>query len=725
MGSLPLDTMTMAETPAARRWPLSRARGLRLLALGAILALAAGLRFANLDALGYANHYYTAGVASMLQSWHNFFFVAAEPGGSVSIDKPPVGLWLQAISAFFLGVNGFAMVLPEILSGLASIAVLYHLVRRSFGTAAGLLAALALAITPIVIATDRNNTIDSSLILTLLLATWAFIKATESGRLRWLLLGALLVGIGFNIKMLQAYLVLPALYGLYFLGAKVKMWRKLGQLTLASALLLVVSFSWITVVDLTPADQRPYVGSSTDNSELSLALGYNGLERLVGMRGSLSSFISRLTGGAANTGGFQPQGGGNLPNGNFRPFGNSGNLPNGNFRPFGNGGRGNFPQGGGAGGNFQPGNFAAGGPGGGGGGFPGTGTPGPLRLFATPLSKEVSWLLPFGLFSLALLLLGGRLTWPLDPKRQAAVVWGGWLLTGVVFFSVAGFFHEYYLSMLAAPLAALVGIGIVQLWRMRAAHPWLSITLLLAAAAGTLALQLRTATAYVGFTWWLAAPVALLGLAAVVLLASTDGRRRLAAATGTMMVAGAMLFTPGVWSGLTTFNSSANQSLPAAYAGRESNPFNGGGEQVNTALVAYLQANTQNTKYLMAVPSSMQGADYVIATGQPVLYLGGFNGQDPVESADDLAQLVASGQLRYIYWGGQGGGRGNFSRGSGDSGTTSVSQWVTSQCMLVQGFGTTTQNAGAPDGTGGNQGATGNGVGGRDILVNLYDCAAQ
>src|SRR5258708_6334762 len=284
---------------AARR--LGDSRLWRRAAVGAILLLAAGLLFYNLNALGYANHYYTAGVASMLQSWHNFFFVAAEPGASVSIDKPPVGLWLQAISAYFLGVNGFAMVLPEILCGLAAIVVLYHLVRRSFGAVAGLLAALVLAITPIVVATDRNNTIDSSLILTLLLATWAFIKATESGRLRYLLLGALLVGIGFNIKMLQAYLPLPAFYALYFLGARTTFWRKLCSLALASVLLLAVSFAWIAVVDLTPASQRPYVGSSGTNSELNLAIGYNGLQRLIGMGGNVSSFLNRLTGSTSTT----------------------------------------------------------------------------------------------------------------------------------------------------------------------------------------------------------------------------------------------------------------------------------------------------------------------------------------------------------------------------------------------------------------------------------------
>src|SRR5574341_146050 len=447
---------------SARRLPREAVLG--WIGLATIVTLAAILRFSNLDALGDANHYYTAGVTSMLQSWRNFFFVAAEPGGAVSIDKPPVGLWLQAVSAYFLGVNGFAMLLPEILAGLASVVVLYHLVRRSFGIVAGWLAALALAITPIVIATDRNNTMDSTLILTLLLAAWAFVKATESRRLRYLLLGAVLVGIGFNIKMLQAYLPLPAFYALYFLGASQSLRRKIVNLGLATVVLLAVSFSWAVAVDLTPADQRPYVGTSSSNSVLELALGYNGLERLTGMGGSLSSFLARLSG--SSSGGF--------PGGAARPDGNR----NGNFPPPGQDGNGQF----------QPPNFGAGGnglaarPGGGGfggGGFPGTGQPGALRLFTAPLSKEVSWLLPFGLFSAGLVLAGTRLRWPLATEHQAVVLWGGWLATGGVFFSVAGFFHEYYLSMLAAPLAALVGVGAVKLWRMRERRPWLAIGLLL------------------------------------------------------------------------------------------------------------------------------------------------------------------------------------------------------------------------------------------------------
>lgn len=671
----------IVSTRAKPHWWAGR---LRHLPIVAVTALAAVLRLANLTALGYANHYYTAGVASMLQSWHNFFFVAAEPGGAVSIDKPPLGLWLQALSAYFLGVNGVAMVLPEILCGLLAVVLLYHLVRRSFGTAAGLLAAAALAITPIVVATDRNNTIDSSLILVLLLAAWAFIKATETGRLGHLLLGAGLVGLGFNIKMLQAYLVLPALYALYFLGAPGRWWRKAGHLALATLLLLAVSLSWAAAVELTPADQRPYVGSSGDNSVFSLIVGYNGLQRLMGANQ-----------GGGPPGGAAPPAAGNWPApGGGRPIGPGGNRPvprppAGNLPPQGLPGRGVAP-------------------GRGGGGFPGTGRPGVLRLFTPPLSKEVSWLLPFGLFTIGLLAFRQRLRWPLAPKHQAAVLWGGWLLTGGVFFSVAGFFHEYYLAMLGAPLAALVGIGAVELWRLGKRRPWPAVGLALLAVGATLALQLRTATTYVGWAGWLVVPLVLLGSGAALLSLSVRGRR-LAAQAGTACVVAAMLVIPGVWSVLTMLNSSSNQSLPAAYSGEATGPANRGNVQVDQALLAYLQANTQDIYYLMAVPSSMQGADYVIATGRPVLYIGGFMGQDRVVTAGELADMVAAGKLRFVYWGGQWGG------GFGAQGD--ISAWVTAHCRAVPGYNTVTRNAGPPDGTAGPGGAG-------NLRVSLYDCGS-
>lgn len=700
---------------------LSRETVLGWIGLAAIVALAAALRFANLDAIGYANHYYTAGITSMLQSWRNFFFVAAEPGGAVSIDKPPVGLWLQAVSAYFLGVNGLAVLLPEILAGLASVVTLYHLVRRSFGTVAGLLAALAVAITPIVVATDRNNTMDSTLILTLLLAAWAFIKATESRKLRYLLLGAVLVGIGFNIKMLQAYLPLPAFYALYFLGASESLRRKFVNLALATVLLLAVSLSWAVAVDLTPADQRPYVGSSSTNSVLELMLGYNGIQRLTGMGGSISSFVARLSGSGSGFPGGSPDG-----NGNVAPFGqgtdgsfpqrpqDGGNSPsqgqdgNGQFQPPNVGGRGNGQS-------TQPGARGLG------GAFPGTGQPGLFRLFIPPLSKEVSWLLPFGLFGTGLLLFGTRLRWPLMTEHQTLVLWGGWLVTGGVFFSLAGFFHEYYLSMLAAPLAALVGIGAVGLWRLRERRPWLAIGLLLLASGATLAFQAVTATSFTTAAWWLPITVALFVIGAALLVTSAGGRVRYASVVGFVCVIAALLLTPGIWSGLTVLNSSSNQSLPAAYSGQASGPANNGGLQINQALLDYLTENTQGSGYLMAVPSSMQGADYVIVTGRPVLYLGGFSGQDQVVTADGLAQMVANGELRHVYWNASGGNGFGGQRGN----PSDISTWVTSACTPVQGFDTATLSAGAPDGA---QGGLSNGGipfgGGRQMQMTLYDCAA-
>jgi 4-amino-4-deoxy-L-arabinose transferase-like glycosyltransferase len=687
------------------RWvfSLSRARIWELLGVSVIVALAAWLRFSNLDSLGYANHYYTAGVKSMLQSWHNFFFVSAEPGGSVTIDKPPVGLWLQAISAYFLGLSGFSVLLPELIAGTISVVVLYHLVRRSFGTFPGLLAALVLAITPVVVATDRNNTIDSTLILTLLLATWAFVKATETSKLRYLLLGALLVGIGFNIKMLQAYLPLPAFYALYFLGASEKIWPKLGKLAVASILLFTISFSWSVAVDLTPTDQRPYVGSSSDNSETNLILGYNGINRLLGMFGRR---------GNAPGGGFGgPQNPGQAPQRAFPPpngqDGNSPANPPGGFNntdenrpPFNGPGNNDFRVRGNRGGGFD------------------IGTSGPLRLFIPPLSKETSWLLPFGMVSLILLAAGTRWTWPFTPKHQALVLWGGWLVTCVIFFSVAGFFHEYYLSMMGAPLAALVAIGIGQLWNLAKEHPRLSAGILAASAIGTLASQMYTASVFVQTIWWLPTVTALL---LVGLIALTVGliRQNWIFSTGFSLVCTVMLVTPGIWSVYTNLSASQNQSLPSAYSGRDIGPVTQRSLQIDQTLLSYLQANTANIKYLMAVPSSMQGADYIIATGRPVLYMGGFMGQDDVVSAEDLAHLVNDGELRFIYW---------DTNGRGPEANSEISTWIASACTTVKGFETSTQNAGAPDGTGPNAKnrffqSDGGPI--RNMSVSLYDCGNQ
>jgi 4-amino-4-deoxy-L-arabinose transferase-like glycosyltransferase len=656
-------------------------------ALTVIVVLAGVLHFANLDRLGYVNHYYTAAIVSMLKSWHNFFFLAAEPGGAVSVDKPPLGLWIQAASASILGINSLGLLLPEILAGLASIIVLYHLVRRFFGIMAGLIAALALALTPIVIATDRNNTMDSLLILTLLLAAWAFIKAAETTKLRFLMVGVTLVGIGFNIKMLEAFLLLPAFYGLYFLGSSERVWRKAGKLMLASVLLLAISLSWVTIVDLTPANQRPYVGSSGDNNEMSLIAGYNGVDRLLGMFGR---------GRTAQAGGFGRRG-----------FQASGQNNNGGISSFNPG----IPPGGMINGrfSFQVGNSGTT------SGSVDMGQTGIFRLFIPPLSKNVSWLLPFGITGAILLFARSRLRWPITSQHQSFVLWGGWLVTGGIFFSIAQFFHEYYLSILGPPIAALVGIGAVQFWELRKQNPWTASILLLVTTAGTLGFQMLTANPYISSVWL---PIALFLFASGAVLwtaARQPGRILQAGFTCSMA---AVLVAPGLWSILTNAYPSENQSLPSVYAGQAGATMPDlRGLEVDQRLVDYLEARIPNGSYLIAVPSSMQGSDYVISTGQPVLYLGGFMGIDQVVTTDQLAQLVQEGKLRFIYW------DAHISRmGMVRQGNTSA--WISSNCTVVPGFDATTQNSGAPGGISSSTNLKSNGIsrGFGALEVSLYDC---
>ena len=695
---MPPTSESTLETPSRPRLRLQNVRFPELLGLFCILLLAAGLRFANLKALGYVNHYYTAADISMLKSWHNFFFAVGEPGGAVSVDKPPVGLWIQALSVAVFGVNSLGVLLPEILAGLASVVVVYHLARRSFGVPAGMFAALALAVTPVVLATDRNNTIDSLLILVLLLASWAFIKATETARLRFLLLGAVLVGVGFNIKMLEAFLPVPAFFVLYLLGASEGIGRKLGKLVLASVLLVAISLSWVTIVDLTPASQRPYVGSSGDNSEMSLILGYNGLDRLNGMMGGAGQ--ARPGGQSFNSSGQSRPGGMPAgPGGAFTPPFQGG--PIGNNARLGQGGPGN------ADGRPQPGGMA-GGPAGGSNGMFDTGQPGVLRMFIPPLSKNASWLLPFGLAGLALLLFSGRIHFPFGTGLQAAILWGGWLVTAGVFFSIAGFFHEYYLAVLAPPMALLVGSGAGLLWKRYDGHPVIVSALLVGLAGITLFFQSFTARSYVPLVDWLACAIALLVVAGGLLIVAILRRSPRLAGVGLSLGMIAMLVAPAFWSGLTALYPNQNQSLPGAYGGSATGPVDNGGVQVNQALINYLEVRTGENTYLMAVPSSMQGSDYVIATGRPVLYLGGYMGRDNVLTTDQLSEMVQQGQLRYLYI------------NSGRNGIGNLSVWVGSHCTVVPGFETQTGNTGAPDGTGTSAGQ-GNQPGG-GMQLALYDC---
>src|SRR5437868_5582444 len=670
-------TTSLTTPPDEAEQPIAQQGKKRLfawhrLALVGITLISVFMNFYELGKNGFGS-YYPAAVLSMMDNWHNFFFASYDPGGFVSIDKPPVGFWLEVASAKIFGFNSVSILLPQALAGVLSVLLLYYLVRRHFGVVAGLLAALALALNPISILTNRNVTIDSTLTLVLLLGAWTVLKAAETGRLRWLLLTAFIVGIGFNIKTLEAYLVVPAYGLLYLLAAPHSLRKRIGHLALAGVLLLAVSLSWVVAVDLTPASQRPYVGSTPDNSELSLALGYNGIQRLLG--GFVGGFgrgssANRFPNGAPPSGNTGRNGTSSTP----------GTPPN-----FGNGGSTNT---GGIGAGQQP---PSGGSGGGGGigGLFDIGTPGSLRLFTQPLAGQIAWLLPFALLGAVALAWQRRPRLQSDRKQQSLLLWGMWLLTMGIFFSVATFFHQYYFTVMAPAIAALFGIGVVTMWQDYRRGGWRGWLLPIALVA-TVAEQVYILSQYPTWGQWLIPPLVVLGVLAVgaLLIARIAPRLHLTAPGRRVLVpaltAGVLvlMLAPTVWAAIPILTSKEADMLVAGPTQTTSFGGNvGGGQSANAssdaALIRYLEDHQGTAKYLVAVLSS-KGADAIIlATNKPVMTLGGFSGSDPILTTSQLAALVESGQVKYFLLNGSGG------FGAGGSGQSALITWIQQHSKVV------------------------------------------
>jgi 4-amino-4-deoxy-L-arabinose transferase-like glycosyltransferase len=255
--------------------------------LGALIALAAAL---NLWALGrnqWANTYYSAAVRSMASSWHNFLYASFDPSGVMSVDKPPLSLWVQALSARVFGFHPLSILVPQALMGVASVVIVYDLVRRPFGRVGGFVAAFALAITPIAVAMSRDNNPDALLTLCCLAAVWFAVRAFEDGRTRWLVLSGVAVGFGFEAKMLVALVVVPAI-ALSWLWISPRGRGRLDalrQLLWGGGAMLAVGGAWPLLVALTPAGDRPWISGTSDNSILSLIFGYNGFGRVDGQSG--------------------------------------------------------------------------------------------------------------------------------------------------------------------------------------------------------------------------------------------------------------------------------------------------------------------------------------------------------------------------------------------------------------------------------------------------------
>ncbi|AUN16424.1 dolichyl-phosphate-mannose--protein mannosyltransferase [Clostridium botulinum] len=673
------------------------------IALSLILILSLILNLANLNIEGYANQYYAAGVKSMTLSLKNFFFISFDPASFVSIDKPPLGFWIQAIFAKIFGFSGWSIILPQAIAGVVSVGLIYVIVKRSFGTAAGLISAICLAVTPVFVAVSRNNTCDNLLVLTLLLACLVLSKAAEKGKLKYLLISLAIIGIGFNIKMLQAYMIIPAIYITYLLSNAASFKKRIVHLMAGTIILILVSLSWAFIVDLIPEGNRPYVGSSTNNSVMELIIGHNGLERLGigskstqggGAPGGMDGKNQQKTDGTSSatknkdseqTSKENGQTGGEPPAiDNDQMQGQPPSMDNGEMQGAPpntqDGGKGNAnpPNGDGKG----PGGMPSGDNGmqkpngrGMGGTFGGQEVASVARLFSNnSLSDQIIWLFPLALFGFIAAAIKEKLNKTFDNKRKLSLVlWSMWLLPEFIYFSFTkGLFHPYYLTMLAPPIAALAGIGIVSMWELYNEEGWKSWILPVGLIADGLT-QILILSYYYNISNTakiLTTTVAVLCIVSSIILAIVNLRKnkkdilkfkniKFKKSLVTIALMG-LLITPLVCSATTIFYPMSG-TFPSAglslMTNKQKDGFNmGDPNSGNTKLIEFLKSHKTNEKYLL-VTSSTNGyaSDIIINTGESIMALGGFFGTDKVITLDEFKKLVNNGEVRYVMVGGMGG----------------------------------------------------------------------
>lgn len=483
-GPLPPQTAGEADRAAGPAWERP--------AFWALLTIAAVAFFWNLGASGYANEFYAAAAQAGGESWKAAFFGASDAGNSITVDKPPVALWPMDVSVRLFGIGSWQILAPEALMGVATVGVLYAAVRRLYGPAAGLLAGALLALTPVAALMFRFNNPDALLTLLMVCALYCFQRALEGHRaVRWMVLTGVCFGLGFLVKTLQAWLILPALTLVYLVCAALPLTRRIGHVLLAGAAIVVSSGWWVALVELWPADSRPYVGGSTDNSFLELTLGYNGL--------------GRITGDEGNKGG----GGGST----------SGSIPGGS----GGGGVGNGGEAGGI-----------------------------TRMFDSALGSQISWLLPAALILLVAALVVTRRAARTDLHRAAFLAWGGALAcTAVIFSFMSGTFHEYYTIALAPYIAALVAMGTVLLRRLRGRAAAAALAVTVAATAVWAFVLLGRADGWSSQLRW---PVLVVGVLAAAGMSLARLLPRRLALGATALALAAVLAGPAsyTWATVTT-----------------------------------------------------------------------------------------------------------------------------------------------------------------------------
>jgi 4-amino-4-deoxy-L-arabinose transferase-like glycosyltransferase len=553
-----------------------------LLAIAALAAIAYawGMAGTSVEPL------YGAAARSMSESWHDFIFGAFDPAGTVTVDKLPGALWLQALSLRIFGFRIWALVLPQAVEGVLTILVLYRAVRRLAGPAAGLSAAAVLAVTPITVLLNRGNVSDSLLILLLVLAADATSAALLTGSLRQLLLAGVWVGLAFQAKMVQAWLVLPALAAAYLLAAPAARLRtRCAHVALAGLVTVAVSLSWITAVSLVPSEDRPYVDGSGNDSPYTQVFDYNGVGRLTGNWTHTAGPPSPLLAAVIRSRQFL----------NAETFGIKASWH---------------------------------------------------RLLAGPFAADSGWLLLAAVVGTLGVLIARRREGRRDPLRAAVVLWGSWWLILAVFFSVGTYINSYYVAALIPAVAALCGAGVAACgpgsWPARV-RLIVAGTVLGCVGYGAY-LMSGTATGPVVLTA-VALVVALAAVGQVLLRASgTAGQLTAIAFAGVaVLLLPAAASVSSVIRGLgpfdTPFEPTAiahnNQALAAA-------------APALTRVARRLEFDTPPGDPLFAADTSGLAADYILYSGKEVLPIGGYLGNVPAPTLATLQSDVTRGYVRFF-----------------------------------------------------------------------------
>ncbi|MGU3408862.1 ArnT family glycosyltransferase [Microbacterium sp. M1A1_1b] len=621
-----------------------------------LLAGTAALYLVNLGVNGWGNAFYAAAVQAGSQSWEAFFYGSSDAANAITVDKPPAFLWVIGIVVRVFGLSSWSILVPEALMGVATVAILYRIVRRRFSAGAALLAGGALATTPVAALMFRYDNPDALLTLLTVGAIALALRGIETGAMRWIVWAGVLVGLGFLTKQLQAFLVLPPLIGVYLWASPRPLLRRIGHLLAAAGALVVSAGWWVAIVELVPASARPYIGGSQTNDFLELTFGYNGFGRVTG----------------DETGSVVP---------------GSGTTGAGSW-----------------------------------------GSTGLTRLFGSEFATQITWLLPTALVLLVVTLAAVGLRRRTDPRAATVLVLGLSLLTtGLVFSFMGGIFHPYYTVGLAPYIAGLVGIGAGLLWQRRQRLAWRVVAAVTVALTGAWSFHLLSLAS----TWqpWIRWTVLVTTVVAAVLVLLPRRTRSLSVVTASVVLVTALLgptaFSvqtvtvghtgalpsagpsvgtgggPGAQGGPGAAGGPGGTGTPGGQgaAGSRSTPAGdgggtggaagnllGGSTTVATALQEALSKDADDYTWVAATVGSNSAATYQLATGDPVMAIGGYNGTDPSPTLAQFRSEVAAGEIHYFVPG---------TSSSSDTAAAKITAWVEAHFEATTIGGTTVYDLGS------------------------------